>query len=140
MGLTSKNYYSAKANSEYFSVSQYKDFLNCPAMALAKIRGEYEPEKGRALLLGSYVDEMLTGTKKSKAKFIEENQVELFKKNGDPYADVLQASETVARIMMQPLMISDFDFCIHRFPSLKFRHGFLSLVHNRSNHPLCLVR
>jgi len=105
MGLTSKNYYSAKANSEYFSVSQYKDFLNCPAMALAKIRGEYEPEKGRALLLGSYVDEMLTGTKKSKAKFIEENQVELFKKNGDPYADVLQASETVARIMMQPLMM-----------------------------------
>ena len=105
MGLTNKSYYSTKANSEYFSVSQYKDFLNCPAMALAKIRGEYEPEEGRALLLGSYVDEMLTGTKKSKAKFIEENQSELFKKNGDPYADVLQASETVARIMTQPLMM-----------------------------------
>lgn len=105
MKLTEKNYYGAKANSEYFSVSQYKDFLKCPAMAMAKIRGEYEPEKGRALLLGSYVDEMLTSTPKSREKFIEENRPELFKKNGEPYADVLQAFETVARVKAQPKMM-----------------------------------
>jgi hypothetical protein len=57
------------------------------------------------LLLGSLVDEMLTGTKKSQDKFIEENRSELFKKNGDPYADVEQALETVERVRKQPLMM-----------------------------------
>ena len=105
MKLTQKNYYTAKANSEFMSVSQFKDFLKCPAMAMAKLSGEYMPERGRALLLGSLVDEMLTGTTKSLDKFIEENRAELFKKNGDPYADVEQAMETVERAKKQPLMM-----------------------------------
>ena len=105
MKLTSRNYYSAKANREFMSVSQFKDFLKCPSMAMAKLNGEYVPERGRALVLGSYVDEMLTGTKKSQEKFIEENRAELFKKNGDPYADVEQAMETVERVKKQPLMM-----------------------------------
>jgi hypothetical protein len=105
MKLTQSNYYGPKANQEYFSVSQYKDFLKCPAMAMAKIKKEYVPERGRALILGSFVDEMLTGTKKSQEKFIEENRSELFKKNGDPYADVEQAIETVERVRNQPLMM-----------------------------------
>ena len=105
MKLTSRNYYSAKANREFMSVSQFKDFLKCPSMAMAKLNGEYVPERGRALILGSFVDEMLTGTKKSQEKFIEENCAELFKKNGDPYADVEQAMETVERVKKQPLMM-----------------------------------
>jgi hypothetical protein len=105
MKLTSRNYYGAKANQAYFSVSQFKDFLKCPAMAMAKLNGEYVPERGRALILGSLVDEMLTGTKKSQDKFIEENRSELFKKNGEPYADVEQALETVERVKKQPLMM-----------------------------------
>ena len=103
--LTSENYYSQEANKAYFSVSQYKDFLKCPAMAMAKLRGEYEPDFGRALLLGSYVDEMLTGTEESIKKFIVEHMPELFKKNGDRYADVQQADETIVRIRKQPLMM-----------------------------------
>lgn len=105
MKLTSSNYYGAEANKEYMSVSQFKDFLKCPAMAMAKLSGEFVPEYGRALLLGSFVDEMLTGTKKSQEKFIEENRTELFKKNGDPYADVEQAMETLERWRKQPLMM-----------------------------------
>jgi len=103
--LTQANYYSQKANQAYFSVSQFKDFMKCHAMAMAKLRGEYDEEFGRALLLGSYVDEMLTGTRKSQMVFLEENQSELFKKNGDPYADVVQAMETIERIKKQPLMM-----------------------------------
>ena len=103
--LTSDNYYSQEANEAYFSVSQFKDFLKCPAMAMAKLRGEYEPEFGRALLLGSYVDEMLTGTEESVKNFIVEHVPELFKKNGDRYADVEQADETIVRIRKQPLMM-----------------------------------
>jgi hypothetical protein len=105
MKLTQKNYYTSTANSEFMSVSQFKDFLKCPAMAMAKLNKKYEPEYGRALLLGSFVDEMLTGTTKSQEKFIEENRAELFKKNGDPYADVEQAMETIERIRKQPLMM-----------------------------------
>ena len=105
MKLTEKNYYGAKANSAYFSVSQFKDFLKCPAMAMAKIKGEYVPEKSRALLLGSYVDEMLTGNESSQNKFIVENYDELFKRGGSPYADVAQAQETIERVKKQPLMM-----------------------------------
>ena len=105
MTLTGENYYSREANEAYFSVSQYKDFLQCPAMAMAKLRGEYEQEYSRALLLGSYMDEMLTGTEESVKRFIVENMPELFKRNGDRYADVLQADETIVRIRKQPLMM-----------------------------------
>ena len=105
MRITSKNYYSQKANAEYFSVSQYKDFLKCPAMAMAKLRGEYEPEAGRALLLGSYMDEMLTGTEESRKQFVVEHAMDIFKKNGDRYADILQADDTVVRIKKQPEMM-----------------------------------
>ena len=105
MKLTQRNYYGPKASREYMSVSQFKDFLKCPAMAMAKLNGEYEPERGRALILGSYVDECLTGTEKSLRAFIEENYSELFKKNGEMYADAAQALETVKRIENQPLMM-----------------------------------
>jgi hypothetical protein len=105
MKLTQRNYYGQKASREYMSVSQFKDFLKCPAMAMAKLNGEYIPERGRALILGSLVDEMLTGTKKSQDAFLEENRSELFKKNGDPYADVEQTLETVERVRTQPLMM-----------------------------------
>ena len=105
MKLTQANYYSQSANMHYFSVSQFKDFMKCPAMAMAKLRGEYDEEYGRALLLGSYVDEMLTGTRKSQMKFLEENHSDLFKKNGEPYADVGQAIDTIERVRKQPLMM-----------------------------------
>ena len=105
MRLTEKNYYGQNANQEYMSVSQFKDFLKCPAMAMAKLKGEYVPEKSRALLLGSYVDEMLTGDEDSQVKFITENYDELYKRGGSPYADVSQANETIARIRKQPLMM-----------------------------------
>ena len=105
MTLTESTYYGAEANRKYFSVSQYKDFMKCPAMAMAKINGEYEQERTRALILGSYVDEMLTGTEKTQADFIEKNRADLFKRNGEPLADVLQADKAIARVQQQPLMV-----------------------------------
>ena len=102
--LTENNYYSKEADERYFSVSQYKNFIRCEAMAMAKINGTYEQPKSKALLLGSLVDELLTGDKESQDKFFIENKDELFKKNGEPYADVAQAFETAALIEKQPLM------------------------------------
>ena len=105
MKLTQKNYYGKKASQEFMSVSQYKSFVKCEAMAMAEINGTYQRPKSRALLLGSLFDELLTGTEKSIKAFIEENKTDLFKKNGEPYADVAQALETAAKVEKQPLMM-----------------------------------
>lgn len=109
MLLTESTYYGQESNRKFMSVSQFKNFQKCEAAALAEINGEYIPERGRALILGSYVDEMLTGTKESQDKFVEENRAELFKKNGDPYADVVQADEAIACVRKQPLMLKYLD-------------------------------
>ena len=105
MKVTDKNYYSPTAHRAYMSVSQFKAFQKCPAAAMAELAGDYSPERGRALLLGSYVDAMLTGSAREQEQFIEENRSELFKKNGDPYADIEQANEAIGRIRKQPLMM-----------------------------------
>lgn len=134
MKLTNKNYYGSAANQEFMSVSQFKSFKRCEAMALAELKGEYERPKSKALLLGSFVDEMLTGTKKSQIEFIVKNRSEIFQKSsklnkysdeellvllndtsferfsGDnkPYAEIVQALETIEKIKKQPLMIQHF--------------------------------
>ena len=134
MKLTNSNYYGAKANQEFMSVSQFKDFKRCEAMAMAKIKGEYEQPKSSALLLGSFVDEMLTGTKKSQIEFVCDNFSDLFQKssklhkfdeaskiafitdyfadlfNADnkPYAEIVQALKTIEKIKKQPLMMKHF--------------------------------
>ena len=131
MKLTTNNYYNKNANKAFMSVSQYKEFNKCEACAMAQIKGIYEKPKTSALFLGSFVDEMLTGTKKSQIKFITENFEDLFQKssrylkipemdradfvkeefndlfsaeNSKPYAEIVQALETVARVKKQPLM------------------------------------
>lgn len=134
MKLTNSNYYGAKASQEFMSVSQFKQFKKCEAMALAELKGEYERPKSKALLLGSFVDEMLTGTKKTQRDFIIENRLELFQKSSKtnkvddnelatlfdeyglnifcddfkPYTEIVQALETIEKIKKQPLMMKHF--------------------------------
>lgn len=66
--LTAENYHSPAMRQQYFGSSQYKDFVGslgmkgCEAMALAKIRGEWQEELTTALLVGSYVDAHFEGT------------------------------------------------------------------------------
>jgi len=103
--LTSSNYYGPKASREYMSVSQFKNFMKCPAMAMAELNGTYERDFSKALLLGSYFDESLTGTKRSQQKFLFENEKDIFKKTGGKYAEFIQADETVALVEAQPLMM-----------------------------------
>lgn len=103
--LTEDNYYGPKANSKYFSVSQFKRFQKCPACAMAELRGEWEQPPSRALLLGSYVDELLTGTEFSAQEFEEKHRADLRKRNGEYYADALRAMETCQLIVNQPLMV-----------------------------------
>ena len=99
MKLTQKNYFSKKANQEYMSVSQFKSFGVCPAKALAEIKGKYEREKTKDLLVGSYVDAYFEGTL---ANFIKENP-EVFTKGGTLRAEYKQAKDIIQRIMKDKL-------------------------------------
>ena len=44
MKVTKSNYYSKKVDDEYMSYSQFKLFDECPAKAMAIIKGEYKQE------------------------------------------------------------------------------------------------
>ena len=61
MKLTEQNYYTPKANKAYWSVSQFKSFMECQEKAMAEIEGLYNRPETDALLAGSYVDAALTG-------------------------------------------------------------------------------
>lgn len=104
MKINSNNYYSTEANEEYFSVSQYKDFEKCPAMAMAKINDEWEQKKTESLLVGSYLDELLTGTEESLSEFIKSTP-ELFTQKGTLRSQYLSANNVVNAIYNQPLMM-----------------------------------
>ena len=100
--LTQDNYYQDR---EYFSVSLFKAFQKCPARAMARLRGEWQEEKSKALLLGSFADEALTGTEQSLQQFLIDNSDDVFKRTGGKYAEFAQAEETIDRIREQPLMM-----------------------------------
>lgn len=100
MKLTSTNYFSSEAAKKYCSVSQLKRFIGCAGKvgceksALAEINGEVEPpEPSKAMLLGSYVDCLLLEPDKKDA-FIAKHP-EMFKKNGELYADYTIADAMV---------------------------------------------
>ena len=100
--LTAANYYSKEANERYFSVSQYKTFLDCPARAMAEIRGEYKQPMTTALLVGSYVDSYFEGTLE---QFCKEHP-EIFKKNGELRADYIKAEEIIKRVEEDELFMA----------------------------------
>lgn len=104
MKLTAENYFSPEALTEYFSVSQYKDFIGtmgqrgCEAQALAKMRGNWKPELSTALLIGSYVDAHFEGT----LDVFKAQHPEICKKNGELLAAFEHANTVIARIERDP--------------------------------------
>lgn len=101
MELTQENYYSQEANREFFSVSQYKDFAKCEAMAMAKIRGEYQQPMTKAMLVGSFVDAYFEGTL---PQFMAENP-ELFTRKNELRSEFRKANEIIGRVKSDPLFM-----------------------------------
>lgn len=101
MRLTEENYYSREANLEYLSVSQYKDFQKCEAMAMATIRGEWGRPTTTALLVGSYVDSWFEGTLDAFCA----THPEIYKKGGILKADFIQAEELIAFVQRDPMFM-----------------------------------
>ena len=102
MKLTQRNYFSAKANQEYMSVSQFKAFEKCPASALAEITGKHKRETTTSLLVGSYVDSYFEGTLET----FKKKNPQIFKKDGTLKAEYIQAEEIIKRIESDALFMS----------------------------------
>lgn len=95
MKLNDDNYYSKESNEAFFSVSQYKDFCKCEAMALAKIRGEYEQPTTKAMLIGTLVDRWFEGTLE---QLRQESPNIFYCCNGALRADFRKADQIIKRV------------------------------------------
>lgn len=101
MELTDKNYYSLEADMEYFSVSQLKSFMRCPAATMAKLRGEYVPETTKPMLIGSYIDRFFEGTLDG----FKKEYPEIFTKQGTLRAEFKKAEEIIETVQQYPLFM-----------------------------------
>lgn len=100
--LSNENYFSLENQQKYMSVSQFKMFEKCPAMALAYIKGDYMPDKTVSLLVGSYVDAYFEG---ALDRFREENP-QIYKRDGTLKSEYIKADQIIARIEQDPLFVS----------------------------------
>ena len=98
--LNKENYHSLKANQVYMSRSQYLDFLNCEAYALAKIQGKWIEETSDAFLVGSYVHSWNEGARR---EFISEHP-EMFTKAGGLKAQFQTADLMIETLAADPLV------------------------------------
>jgi hypothetical protein len=100
--LTSENYHSPEANRAYFSVSQIKTFLDCPARAMAEINGEWKTPMTKALLMGSYFDAWVEGTLE---EFKEEHPEIFNSRTKELKADYQQVEEIIKRVQADELFM-----------------------------------
>lgn len=100
--LNESNYFSTEADSTYLSASQIKRFLECEAMALAEIRGEYKREETAALLVGGYVDAYFS---RSLDVWVSQHP-QILTQKGTLRAEFQQAQEIIAYIENDPLLMA----------------------------------
>ena len=92
--LTNENYFNLENELKYFGSSQFKNFIDCEASALAQIRGEYVREKTDAMLVGSYVDAHFEQT----LDLFKAQNPSIFTKNGELKANFKLAEDIINRI------------------------------------------
>lgn len=100
--LTEENYYDKDTSWHYMSVSLFKDFMQCEAAALAKLKGEWEPERSPVpLLVGNYVHSYFE-SEESHQKFVDANSKEMISSRGKTKGQ-LKADFKVADAMIDAL-------------------------------------
>ncbi|MFX0547941.1 PD-(D/E)XK nuclease-like domain-containing protein [Hathewaya histolytica] len=105
MKLTRDNYFSKEAEGIYLGSTSFKswDILGqgCEAKELAKLKGEWEEEESKALLVGSYVHAWNSGELE---EFKAKNKDKIYQKNGKMYADFLKADNMIKVLKDDPLV------------------------------------
>lgn len=109
MELTRDNYYSAEADWEYMSCSQFQAWNECEARELAKLQGRWVDEEKEAFLVGNYFHTHFESSEAHK-QFCDEHFDQIYKtktikgKGGEPdtvvvtgkYAAYEQADKMIA--------------------------------------------
>ena len=103
MRLNKDNYHSKEANEEYYSASFIKSMLDCPARAMAELRGEYEQKPSTALLVGSYVDAFFGG--QDEFEQFKSDHPEILKKDGALKSDYIRADEMIQKAISDPVFM-----------------------------------
>lgn len=103
MKLTAQNYYSADANRSYWSASQFKAFMSCPARAMAELNGEWNPAPSTALLIGSFVDAAFESDNAFNA-FVS-GHPEMYKRDGTLKAEYAKAWDMINRAKQDPVFM-----------------------------------
>jgi hypothetical protein len=105
MRLTERNYFSPEADMKYFGHTQFVDFMDCPARALATCKGEWQMPLTDALLAGQYVDAALTGS----VGDVFCQHPEMLKKDGTLKATFAGAERAVARAQRDNMFMKYMD-------------------------------
>lgn len=105
MIITGENYFDKDIENAFFGSSQYKNFLKCPAEAVAKLSGEYEEEKKDALLVGGYVDAHFEGTLDT----YKIKNPQIFTQKGALKANFKHADYVIERIERDEMMMKFLD-------------------------------
>lgn len=95
--LYENNYYENDSNWRYMSVSQFKDFIDCEAKALAKLNGEIPQDNTEAFLVGNYVHSAFE-SQQAHEDFLTVNQEAMLTKAGKIRAPFVQADLMVKRL------------------------------------------
>lgn len=110
--LNRDNYYSIEADRDYMSCSQYQDFLDCEARAMAKLEGRFIREESEAFLVGNYFHTFFEGPAEHEEwchdHFDNVFKYTVDKKTGDiiikgKYAPYVKADEMIQAVMNDEL-------------------------------------
>lgn len=105
--LTKSNYYSHDTDFQYMSFSVFKDFEQCEASTLAKLKGDWEPTSNpEPLLVGNYVHSYFESPE-AHQEFVEANKSEMISTRGKTKGQ-LKSSYKVADDMIKALSEDDF--------------------------------
>lgn len=99
--LTEENYFSQENNMKYAGSSQIKSMIQCEASTLAKLRGEWQEEKSKAMMVSSYIDAAIS----NELDFFKEQNPEIFLKNGELKADYKIAEDVIKQMQDDPLFM-----------------------------------
>lgn len=102
MELNNDNYYSNEANWKFMSYSQFKQFCECPAKAMAMLKGEWKEEESESMLIGSYIDSWLDGNIE---QFRNEHPSIFNSRTGELKAGFKQAEQIIDRMSKDKMFI-----------------------------------
>lgn len=92
--LCNENYFSLENNMKYAGSSQIKSFLKCEAETMAELNAEWKPEKNKAMLVSSYIDEAISDT----LDIFKAQNPDIFKKDGTLKSEYIIAEEVLNQI------------------------------------------